>query len=53
MNKNYNFVPSVLHTTAQQIDVTDDLQAESTKTIAELLHEKEEEEKDPKALSAE
>lgn len=37
----FNLIPSVLHTTAKEIDISSDLNSTSTKTIAELLDEQE------------
>ena len=37
-----NFSPSILHVTAKEnLHIEDDLNKQSTKTIAELLHDKE------------
>lgn len=40
-------IPSILHVTACEIDVTDDLNKISTKTIAELLDEEKEKNTQP------
>lgn len=37
----FNLIPSVLHTTGKEIDISEDLKSTSTKTIAELLDEQE------------
>jgi hypothetical protein len=44
----FNLIPSVLHTKGKEIDISQDLQSTSTKTIAELLDEQEKKEKNKK-----
>jgi hypothetical protein len=39
MSQNYNFIPSVLHVVAQELDLSKDFETLSDKTIDELLNE--------------